>query len=148
MLLSAAVNYPCQSWLLRHYRPRPAHSFTGPPPVRNPLQQTALVTSRQPWDVGPAASCPGLAPPTLCIGRRRDRGGRPGFVPAPPPRWLGKRHEKTLAHGFLEADDQMMGRSRSSQGMGFGSRPLSLSFCIWKMGVHSLFSVFANLFKV
>lgn len=42
MLLSVAVNYPCQTWRVRHYGPGPAHSFTRPPPTRHPLPQTVL----------------------------------------------------------------------------------------------------------
>lgn len=119
MLLSAAVNYPCQSWLVRHYRPWPAHSFTGPPPVRNPLQQRALVTS-SPAQPRAGTSCPlprpGPAHP-VWLEEKRTEGAGPGFVRAPPPRRLGKRHEKTPAQWVLGVDDQMMGRSRSSHGM-------------------------------
>lgn len=106
MLLSAAVNYPCQSWLVRHYGPWPAHSFTGPPPARNPLLQTALVpSSPAPGWAGPAASClgqPGLVPPGLGSRRRRGLGGQ-GLALCPsrlPDAWAGD-NEKTPTQQIL-----------------------------------------------
>lgn len=57
---------------------------------------------------GPAASCPGLALPTLCGQEKRTQGAGPGFAPAPPPRRLGRRH-KTPAQWVLGVDNQTMG---------------------------------------
>lgn len=92
MLLSAAVNYPCQSWLVRHYGPRPAHSFTLPPPALNPLPQTALVTSF------PAPGLWGQLPPAQAC-----------FLPA-----LGRRMRSWRGDGRLpDAGGSGVGGNRS-----------------------------------
>ena len=140
MLLSAAVNYPCQSWLVRHYGPWPAHSFTQPPPARNSLPQMALVTSsrtRGTWSQLPATWA--WAPAHL--GQQGDWwagggmgagwGGYDFALLCLTSLRLGQEPWEDswpwILRGFLEVVDQM-GRQRPRQGQRFGPRLGSFAF--------------------
>lgn len=119
MLLSAAVNYPCQSWLVRHYGPWPAHSFTRPPPALHPLLQTASATSHRPQ--GRGASCqlprPGPCPPQAA--------GREGWLWARPASQMPGQETR---QDLCLTDSLPNGGIETQVGKGFGPGPAEPEF--------------------